>query len=165
MWKLARNWAEEIWSFRKHENRVKVERKKSSINVDKEHFHWLKSVWYLLRWFESEEGKSTIMQAALMLRSKQRLARNKMRRQRMGIKGECLPSDKSTKEIPPYPQFPPESWVGSFLDSPPKVFKCLHHYRTIWVRSFQLVLIKAFHVPLNPFAISTHFSPLESTEP
>ena len=52
------------------------------------------------------------MQAALMLRSKQRLARNKMRRQRMGIKGDILPSHLSAREIPPYPRFPPESWVG-----------------------------------------------------
>lgn len=50
------------------------------------------------------------MQAALMLRSKQRIARNKLRRQRLGIKGE-LPTNVATKEIPPYPAFPPQSWV------------------------------------------------------
>jgi hypothetical protein len=51
------------------------------------------------------------MQAALMLRSKQRLARNKARRQRMGIKGDILPSNLSASEIPAFPQFPPKSWV------------------------------------------------------
>lgn len=51
------------------------------------------------------------MQAALMIRSKQRIARNKLRRQRLGIKGE-LPTSVATKDIPPYPRFPPESWVG-----------------------------------------------------
>jgi hypothetical protein len=51
------------------------------------------------------------MQAALMLRSKQRIARNKLRRQRLGIKGDSLPSNVATKEIPPYPAFPPQNWV------------------------------------------------------
>lgn len=50
------------------------------------------------------------MQAALMIRSKQRIARNKERRLRMGIKGDIIPSNVATKDIPPYPQFPPESW-------------------------------------------------------
>jgi hypothetical protein len=44
-----------------------------------------------------------------MLRSKQRIARNKLRRQRLGIKGE-LPTNVATKDIPPYPRFPPESF-------------------------------------------------------
>lgn len=54
------------------------------------------------------------MQAALMLRSKQRIARNKLRRERMGIKGDIIPSNVSVRDIPPYPRFPPESWVGNF---------------------------------------------------
>lgn len=63
------------------------------------------------------------MQAALMIRSKQRIARNKLRRQRLGIKGE-LPTSVATKDIPAFPRYPPESWVGTdFIDSP-KVFKC-----------------------------------------
>lgn len=62
------------------------------------------------------------MQAALMIRSKQRIARNKLRRQRLGIRGE-LPTSVATKDIPPYPRFPPESWVGSDFFDTPKVFK------------------------------------------
>lgn len=50
------------------------------------------------------------MQAALMIRSKQRIERAKMRRLRLGIKGE-LPTNVATKDIPPYPEFPPKSWV------------------------------------------------------
>lgn len=48
------------------------------------------------------------MQAALMLRSKQRIARAKLRRARLGIKGE-LPCNMAPPglEIPPFPQFPP----------------------------------------------------------
>ncbi|CRK93781.1 CLUMA_CG007308, isoform A [Clunio marinus] len=51
------------------------------------------------------------IEAALMLRSKQRIARNKLRRQRLGIRGE-LPTSVATKNIPPYPRFPPESWCA-----------------------------------------------------
>lgn len=57
------------------------------------------------------------MQAALMLRSKQRIARNKQRRLRLGIKGNELPTCCATKDIPPYPPFPPRSWVN-FFESP-----------------------------------------------
>lgn len=46
-----------------------------------------------------------------MIRSKQRIARNKLRRQRLGIRGE-IPCNVATKEIPPYPRYPPESWVS-----------------------------------------------------
>lgn len=52
-----------------------------------------------------------------MLRSKQRLARAKIRRQRLGIKGDELPTYCATKDIPPYPSFPPKSWVN-FFESP-----------------------------------------------
>ncbi|XP_052869778.1 uncharacterized protein LOC128275346 [Anopheles cruzii] len=45
------------------------------------------------------------MQAALMLRSKQRVSRLKKG------KGE-IPSNVATKEIPPYPPFPPVSWCA-----------------------------------------------------
>lgn len=62
------------------------------------------------------------MQAALKLRERrQRLERNKLRRQHLGIKGDCLPSNVATKEIPPYPRFPPETWVGDPLLDTPKV--------------------------------------------
>jgi hypothetical protein len=47
------------------------------------------------------------MQAALMLRSKQRLARNKLRRAR----GMEIPCNVATREIPPWPRYPPETWV------------------------------------------------------
>lgn len=48
------------------------------------------------------------MQAALMLRSKQRIARNKLRRQRLGIRGE-IPCNMAPPnlEIPPFPRYPP----------------------------------------------------------
>ncbi|CAG9799013.1 unnamed protein product [Chironomus riparius] len=48
------------------------------------------------------------MQAALMLRSKQRIARNKLRRQRLGGRNE-IPSHIAPPclEIPPFPQYPP----------------------------------------------------------
>lgn len=55
------------------------------------------------------------MQAALMLRSKQRVARNKARRIRLGIKGECLAAEKSCREIPAFPVYPPTSWVKDFI--------------------------------------------------
>lgn len=48
------------------------------------------------------------MQAALMLRSKQRIARRKLQRQRLGIKGE-IPCNMAppTLSIPPFPRYPP----------------------------------------------------------
>lgn len=47
-----------------------------------------------------------------MLRSKSRVSkRTKMRK---GYRSE-LPSNVATKEIPPYPPFPPESWVWELL--------------------------------------------------
>lgn len=48
------------------------------------------------------------MQAALMLRSKERMQRRRELRRKGG--GE-IPSNKITKDIPPYPRYPPESWV------------------------------------------------------
>lgn len=78
-------------------------------------------VWYIWE-FECDKGEKAVMQAALMIRSKQRIARNKLRRQRLGIRGE-LPTSVATKDIPPYPRFPPESWVGSDFFDTPKVFK------------------------------------------
>lgn len=78
------------------------------------------------------------MQAALMLRSKQRIARNKLRRERLGIKGDSLPSNVATKEIPPYPRFPPcaaagESWVGTVFDSNKVLtFRCFTLQHTIY---------------------------------
>lgn len=49
------------------------------------------------------------MQAALMLRSKQRFER----RRKLKKLGRLLdlPPNVSTKEIPPYPKYPPKSWV------------------------------------------------------
>lgn len=77
-----------------------------------------KPEFIVIRW----TVKATIMQAALMIRSKQRIARNKLRRQRLGIKGE-LPTSVATKDIPVFPRFPPESWVGTDFIDTPKVFK------------------------------------------
>lgn len=51
------------------------------------------------------------MQAALMLRSKERMQRRRELRRKGG--GE-IPSNKITKDIPPYPRYPPESWVKMF---------------------------------------------------
>lgn len=64
------------------------------------------------------------MQAALMIRSKQRLARAKLRRERLGIRGGELPTNVATHDLPPYPRFPPKSWVGSDFIDTSKVFKC-----------------------------------------
>uniref|UniRef100_A0AAG5DIH6 Uncharacterized protein n=1 Tax=Anopheles atroparvus TaxID=41427 RepID=A0AAG5DIH6_ANOAO len=50
------------------------------------------------------------MQAALMLRSKQRVSRLKKG------KGE-IPSNVATKEIPPYPPFPPVSWPNYIIEN------------------------------------------------
>ncbi|KAL9705788.1 hypothetical protein quinque_009306 [Culex quinquefasciatus] len=50
------------------------------------------------------------MQAALMLRSKTRVSRLKKG------KGE-IPSNVATKEIPPYPPFPPVSWPNYIIDN------------------------------------------------
>lgn len=47
------------------------------------------------------------MQAALMLRSKQRVARRK----KMRNGRPELPSNVATKDIAPFPRYPPESWV------------------------------------------------------
>lgn len=49
------------------------------------------------------------MQAALMLRSKSRVARRRKLR-KLGGRLE-LPSNVATKEIAPFPRYPPESWV------------------------------------------------------
>lgn len=43
-----------------------------------------------------------------MLRSKERMQRRREFRRKNG--GE-IPSNKITKDIPPYPRYPPESWV------------------------------------------------------
>lgn len=55
------------------------------------------------------------MQAALMLRSKQRFER----RRKLKKLGRLLdlPPNVSTKEIPPYPQYPPKSWVNIFTET------------------------------------------------
>lgn len=52
------------------------------------------------------------MQAALMLRSKERM----QRRRELRRKGGEIPSNKITKDIPPYPRYPPESWVKMFFN-------------------------------------------------
>ncbi|XP_051858974.1 mucin-5AC isoform X6 [Drosophila albomicans] len=49
------------------------------------------------------------MQAALMLRSKSRVARRRKLR-KLGGRLE-LPSNVATKEIAPFPRYPPESWI------------------------------------------------------
>lgn len=49
------------------------------------------------------------MQAALMLRSKSRVARRRKLR-KLGGRLE-LPSNVATKEIAPFPRYPPETWV------------------------------------------------------
>lgn len=61
------------------------------------------------------------MQAALMIRSKKRIAR----RRRMRKEGRLydLPSNVSVKQLQPFPQYPPDQWVGD-LDTSVKVF-CL----------------------------------------
>lgn len=51
---------------------------------------------------------SASMQAALLIREKQRLRRKK----RQG-RGD-LPSHVATKDIAPFPRYPPESWVRGF---------------------------------------------------
>lgn len=43
-----------------------------------------------------------------MLNSKRAAAR----RARLKNKKRDIPSNVATKEIPPYPRYPPESWVG-----------------------------------------------------
>lgn len=115
------------------------------------------------------------MQAALMIRSKQRIARAKLRRQRLGIKGE-LPTNVATKDIPPYPRFPPESFdvhdrVGTdYLDSP-KVFKCfsLKFILFNFVHCDQLINLTLLHLliyhenfhfsfPLSPSLSESRFS-------
>lgn len=55
------------------------------------------------------------MQAALMLRSKQRFER----RRKLKKLGRLLdlPPNVSVKEIPPYPQYPPKSWVNIFTET------------------------------------------------
>lgn len=47
-----------------------------------------------------------------MLRSKERMQRRRELRRKGG--GE-IPSNKITKDIPPYPRYPPESWVKMFF--------------------------------------------------
>lgn len=61
------------------------------------------------------------MQAALMIRSKKRIAR----RRRLRKEGRLydLPSNVSVKQLQPFPQYPPDQWVGD-LDTSVKVF-CL----------------------------------------
>lgn len=59
------------------------------------------------------------MQAALMIRSKKRVARRK-RLRKLGHLCD-LPSNVCVKQLQPFPQFPPEQWVGD-LDTSVKVF-------------------------------------------
>jgi hypothetical protein len=49
------------------------------------------------------------MHAAMMLRSKQRIHTKKMKKLH-NMRGGDIPSNVATKEIPPFPQFPPESY-------------------------------------------------------
>lgn len=83
-----------------------------------------------------------------MLRSKQRIARNKLRRQRLGIKGNELPTCCATKDIPPYPPFPPRSWVN-FFESPNSEVLDAFYWRT--VRLFQFVNVNQclFHLTFS----------------
>lgn len=59
------------------------------------------------------------MQAALMIRSKKRVARRK----RLKKEGRLidLPSNVSVKQLGPFPRFPPDTWVGD-LDTSVKVY-------------------------------------------
>ncbi|XP_017047845.1 mucin-5AC isoform X3 [Drosophila ficusphila] len=57
------------------------------------------------------------MQAALMLRSKSRVARRRKLR-KLGGRLE-LPSNVATKEIAPFPRYPPESWKNTYVTTPP----------------------------------------------
>lgn len=59
------------------------------------------------------------MQAALMIRSKKRVARRK----RLRKEGRLidLPSNVSVKQLGPFPRFPPDTWVGD-LDTSVKVY-------------------------------------------
>ncbi|XP_016961836.1 uncharacterized protein LOC108032514 isoform X2 [Drosophila biarmipes] len=56
------------------------------------------------------------MQAALMLRSKSRVARRRKLR-KLGGRLE-LPSNVATKEIAPFPRYPPESWKNTYVTTP-----------------------------------------------
>lgn len=73
------------------------------------------------------------MQAALMIRSKKRVARRKRLRQTGRLYD--LPSNVSVKQLQPFPQYPPDQWVGD-LDTSVKVFfsykpALLHRHNTI----------------------------------
>lgn len=59
------------------------------------------------------------MQAALMIRSKKRVARRKRLRKEGRLYD--LPSNVSVKQLQPFPQYPPDQWVGD-LDTSVKVF-------------------------------------------
>lgn len=59
------------------------------------------------------------MQAALMIRSKKRVARRKRLRKEGRLYD--LPSNVSVKQLQPFPVYPPDQWVGD-LDTSVKVF-------------------------------------------
>jgi hypothetical protein len=60
------------------------------------------------------------MQAALYVRQKQRQRRKKIRRDRLE-----LPSNVATKEIAPFPRYPPNHWVRSVTRHSPNSMSVL----------------------------------------
>lgn len=68
-----------------------------------------------------------------MIRSKKRVARRKRLRQTGRLYD--LPSNVSVKQLQPFPQYPPDQWVGD-LDTSVKVFfsykpALMHKHKTI----------------------------------
>lgn len=102
-----------IFILKKQEESIISTEADTPIDIQTEHYE-KQNIWTrilpkhpikIIVWRGKRKSKKKIkMQAALMLRSKQRASRlNKG-------KGE-IPSNVATKEIPPYPPFPPVSWV------------------------------------------------------